>query len=164
MTKDDFHVRVSANKAFVIFLMVFIGLFAVGFILSGLDRLPYAPLWEWGGQIVLGLGLIYALERIWRYYFLPQVSLTQTHMVVRPFWRPTQRWTYAETQGWQVSQQRIETNWRGQRLPRPITIERLIRTDKAGRVSRIVLPGFAGQNETVLAQLSARSGLAISHS
>jgi len=43
----------------------------------------------------------------------------------------------------------------------PLTIERLERTDKAGKLTSLVLPGFAGGNERMLSALAKRSDIAV---
>ena len=163
MTATERHFYVQTSKAVAIFLIAIAVLVGVAFVASGLDRQSHAPAHEWGALVLIGVAGFIMAERLWRYYFLPQMSLTVTHLVIRPFWRPTVRWPYDGTARWAVEYQEIRKDWRGRQLPVPLTVERLVRTSIHGQTKRVVLPGFSGTNAQMLQELSSRSQLAVEH-
>lgn len=153
----DIHVWVQANRVFVWFLIGLLALLTLFFAFGGMQQ--YGA--EGWGLILVAVFLGVMTERVARYYLLPQMSLTKTHLVIRPFWLRTVKWPIKGTAIWETEHQRIEKDWRGRRLLRPLTVERLFRTDTQGLTMSVVLPSFAGHNERILKAISERSDVSV---
>ncbi|UYV36364.1 hypothetical protein N4R57_15265 [Rhodobacteraceae bacterium D3-12] len=161
MARPDTHVYVQSSKVFVVFLMVVIAIAACAVIARAIDRLAFAPFYEWVGLLLIGVLLLLGVERLYRYYFLPQISLLAEKMVVRRFWLPAITWDYADTARWALEYQPLQKDARRLFDKEPRVIEWLARTDRNGVTRRVVLPKLAGENRALLEDLSARSQLPV---
>ena len=153
----DIHIRVQANRIFAWCLIGLLAVLTLFFILGGIQQ--YGA--EGWGLILVAVFLGVMTIRVARYFLLPQVSVTQTHLVIRPFWKRTVKWSFEDTSMWEVETQKIVKDWRSRRLLVPLTVERLYRTVKTGDTKSVVLPGFAGHNERILNAIAERSGVSV---
>lgn len=153
----DFNIYVEANRAVVWILICFLALLAAFFAFAGLQEHGTNG---WGYFLMAAVCALLA-QRVFRYFLQPQLSVTPTDLVIRPFWKRTASWAHADTARLESKTEVITKNARGRRLPVPITVERLHRTDKTGGTQTIVLPGFAGNNADVLAAITQRSGVPV---
>ncbi|MEX0971479.1 MAG: hypothetical protein WD046_13640 [Paracoccaceae bacterium] len=158
MDEGDIHIKVQASKAAAWFFVGFVGLIGLAFFLGGLAGLFDNPDADGVVLVLLGAACLFLATRLGRHFLLPRMTVGADQLVVRPFWGGTVVWPFATAVSWSTRRQLIEKSWRGRRLPIPITIERLVRTDQSGKEHVLVLPGFAGQNERMLKAIAQRSG------
>jgi hypothetical protein len=102
--------------------------------------------------------LVYLTERVRRYFFHSQFIVYDDRVVRKRFLSGETCWAYADTLSWATEVEVITKSQRGRRLPIPLHIEYLVRTDSTGDVKRIILPGYSGSNEELLNDLAQRSG------
>jgi hypothetical protein len=141
--------------------VVLMGAISLIFFLSALER---AGRGDWEAAILLfliGGVLVFLTERVRRFFFQSQFIIQDDRVVRKRFLPGETAWTFADTLSWETEVEVITKTQRGRRLPIPLHIEYLIRTDSSGDVSRIVLPGYTGSNEALLTELAQRSGLDI---
>ena len=162
MNHDDIHIRVQANKVAAWFITGVVGLIGLAFLLGGVAGVFDRPGVDDIVLVVLGAVCLFLATRLGRHFLLPNLTVGADRLVQRPFWGGSVVWQFADVAAWTTHIQLIEKSWRGRRLPVPITVERLERTDRAGNKHSIVLPGFAGQNEVLLKSIAARSGTPVS--
>lgn len=150
----DFNIWVDANRGAVWLIIGVLAALAAFFVFAGVQE---------GGVVLFLLATVCAAMayRVACYFLQAHLSITPTHLVIGPFWKPAVKWRFEDTKRWETETQLIETNARGRRLPVPITVQHLHRTNEADATDSIVLPAFAGNNADVLAALTQRSGVAI---
>lgn len=138
------------------------GLFALFFLVGGVDRFSPHRIGESLALIAIGVALGVLAWRIWLYYRRPCLSLVGDVLTWRPFWRRACNWSAADITGLTIETERI-TRSAGKRLPVPVTIQRLEITTQDGARSRLVLPRFRGGNDALVATLAERSGTSVTH-
>lgn len=154
----DIHIREQVSRPAVWFIVGAMALLGVALTVGGLIGLPDA---EAAVPLVIGVGVLGLTGRLSVFLLRPRLSLTDRELIVRRFWGRERRFPFDGTTGWATEIQRIEKNWTGRRLIRPVTVERLVRTGTDGAVEKVVLPRFAGANERILTELAKRSGIGI---
>lgn len=152
---EPLHIRVQAHPVAIWLLIVIVGCFAALFLLGGINGLGRGRLIEGLTQVLIGLVISAATWRVGRYFLLPQLSATDQHLIVRPFWRQRQAVSLSDVTGIATELQTIRKDWRRRTLPVPLHVEHLILALADGSERRFVLPQYAGRNGPVLDRLHA---------
>lgn len=155
----------AASQPFCWAVGVFIALFGVGFVLTGLDVVGYSPL-TGSGQVVLGGVVLFLAWRVARYPARATLSIAEDALILRPAFWLSSRLDFSEMTALglyrQQNQARLITGSHSGRLPgMSVTSEHLVVTLSGGRTRTITLPGF--NNQHLLSKLTDRTGLRIEH-
>ena len=153
--------RPEAHPAACWFIGGFVAVLGGLFVVSGVDRVAYDPVWLIP-QILFGCALVFLGWRISQYYKRDAVTLTGSAMELRPFWSWKKTIPYSEIQalGFYEQDNRAKeyiSNPAGRPTRQIVTSQHLVLTLKSGKVRKITLPRY--DSTQLIETLQKRSGV-----
>lgn len=164
MAADDLHVKVQAHPAGYWFIIGAIALFGAMFLLAGYDRLTNLADAEAITKMLIGIAILFAAFRAYRYFTTPNVSVTDKAFIHRPFWRPARHWQFEDTEAFATYTAEVPvkvfTGTRFRDTGRVNIVQYLVRKPVSGEVAQTVLPRFLS-NDEILAAIRRNSGMEV---
>jgi len=158
--QDEVEAKVQSHPAAVVFLVGFLALFGLVFALAGVDRMQTVADGEALVKLGIGLVVLLAAYRVFRYYRDPVFLLGAKTVQYRYFLKPALRVYYTDLHAAAHLAERLKRP-PGTSVEPPV-VHRLVLVDKAGKITSLLLPRYGAEAVELISGFKRLSGMEVS--
>ena len=158
--QEEIKAKAQANPAAVAFLVGFIALFGIGFAFAGVDRMQNVADAEALAKLGIGIVILLAAYRVFRYYRDPVFLLGAKTVQYRYFLKPALRVYYSDLHAAAHLAEELERP-PGTHVAPPV-VHYLVLVDKTGKSTTILLPRYGAEAVELVSGFKRLSGVEVS--